>query len=220
MYYTTLDLGEADDARSWEKGCQSLGLKGGTSIMALEPDAQHLCSFFGTVPDWTFLSGHYQAGEFWGETKAKQAGALMRLQRDRVSLWSGGQRAVMIKGQGFRMHTNLSLLVWGACSACADPAGLRMMRELFDNPTILGYTARSGWKITNAMLGGGFLRAHFFEQLRHRSTHRSADFVSAWLGAAKAGYGGSPMEGLFCAVDNEGQTWRLRGGEIVPGVAV
>lgn len=38
--------------------------------------------------------------------------------------------------------------------------------------------------------------------------------------AAKAGYAGTPMAGLFRAVDCYGQMWDLSGGEIVKGARV
>jgi hypothetical protein len=125
-----------------------------------------------------------------------------------------------MKDQGFQVHRNVTLLLWGGCSALKQAAQVRMMRELFDNPTILGYAARTGWQINNAMLGGGFIKEHFFANLcnHYPSAHVDSEaFVDAWLHAAKTGYAGTSVADMFRACDHTGQMWQLKGGEIVKG---
>jgi hypothetical protein len=217
MYFSTLELGNPTDAKTWEQGCRSLGLKGGSSIMTSKPGLDRLRSFFAAEPDWVYFSGHFAGGELWGDN-----GDAVEFKHNRVVLSSGDDSTELHKGDGFRMHANVTLVVWGGCSACREPARVRWMRELFDNPTILGYAGSTGWKINDAMLGGGFIRANFFENLRRNTMapYYSPDFVDAWMGAAQAGYGGGPMEGLFRAVDAQGQMWELQGGKIVKGASV
>lgn len=223
-YFCTLDFGKPIDAKSWEKGCLSKGMRPGSAVLGMENGMQPLTTFFASAPDWLYMSGHYQDGVLWAQVDPKSPRLdTVLFQRDRVHVWSGGSSAALVKGEGFQMHRNVAVIVWGGCRACEDPAQLRILRELFDNPTILGYTGRTGWQISNAMLGGGFIREHFFANLcsHYPAAHVDSEaFVDAWMQAAKAGYAGTPMESLFRAVDCYGQMWDLQRGEIVKGARV
>lgn len=90
------------------------------------------------------------------------------------------------------------------------------MRHLFENPTILGYSGMTGWAINNAMLGDGFIRPHFFNNLTV-GDYSSENIVNAWINSAKWGYGGGSMESMFRAVDEDGQEWKLANKAVVKG---
>ena len=84
--------------------------------------------------------------------------------------------------------------------------------------------------MTQALLGGGFLRTgHFFDNLKG-NTSDPAVIRDAWLQAAINGYkgGGGPMhratgesapinERVFRAVDPDGQEWLTEAGKIKRG---
>lgn len=229
LHFCTLDLGALADARSWQKGCLAKGLTQGSSVLGMTNGVQNLSGFFHAAPDWVYLSGHYGVAELWAERE----GSGVRNDQiwffpDRIHIKSGDGEAELRKGEGFQMHRNLSLLILGGCSALRDLSQARMMRALFDNPTILGYRAQTAWTINNAMLGGGNLRANFFSGLSPASVAglypsfpalTSQALVHAWLEAGKC-YANTAHAHRFRAVDNTGQVWDLVGGEIVKGEIV
>ena len=214
LKFSTLELGNPTDAKTWEAGCRSLGMEVQDSVMTSSPGIARLKDFFFGQPDWVYFSGHFAGGELWGE-----GGDSVTFASDHVGLSSGGTEVKLLPDNGFAMYKYCGLVIWGGCSACSSPGTLRNIRTLFVNPTILGYAGSTGWKINDAMLGGGFIRPHFFANLRASGSgpYSSRTLVNAWMEAAKWGYGGGGMESLFRAIDVDGQEWKLSKGEIVTG---
>lgn len=214
LKFSTLDLGNPTDAKSWEAGCRSLGMQAEDSVMTSSPGTARLKDFFFGQPDWVYFSGHFAGGDLWGD-----GGDTVSFASGHVVISSGGTETKLLPDQGFAMYKYCSLVIWGGCSACSSPSTIRNIRELFANPTILGYAGSTGWKINDAMLGGGFIRPHFFANLRASGPgpYNSATLVNAWMDAAKWGYGGSAMESLFRAIDADGRESRLSNGQVVSG---
>ena len=214
LKFSTLDLGNPTDAKTWEAGCRSLGMEVEDSVMSSSPGTERLKDFFFGQPDWVYLSGHFAGGDLWGED-----GDTITFAADHVVIDSGGVQTRLPQENGFMMSKYCGLVIWGGCSACSSAASIRAIRSLFINPTILGYAGSTGWKINDAMLGGGFIRPHFFANLRASGAgpYSSATIVKAWMEAAKWGYGGGGMESMFRAIDVNGQESKLVNGEIVLG---
>jgi hypothetical protein len=66
------------------------------------------------------------------------------------------------------------------------------------------------------MLGGGFITNHFFKRVEGHITDPVA-IRNAWMETALRGYGGGSQEGIFRAVDPDGQEWKLLNRKIVKG---
>lgn len=230
LHFCTLDLGALADARSWQKGCLAKGLTQGSSVLGMTNGVQSLTGFFHAAPDWVYLSGHYGWRGGVGALWAQREGTSTRNDQiwflpDRVLMKSGDGEAELRKGEGLQMHRNLTLLIWGGCSALRELSQVRMMRALFENPTILGYKAETTWSVNNAMLGGGNLRVNFFSGLSPVSVAglypsfpalTSQALVHAWLEAGKC-FAGTQHADKARAIDDTGQVWDLAGGEIVKG---
>ncbi len=92
------------------------------------------------------------------------------------------------------------------------------MRTLFGPHVLLGFNGLTGWKMVDAMLGGGFIGAgrHFFDRVVGKDSD-AAGVRDAWMETAKFGYGGSDNESKFRAIDPDGREWKLQKGEIRPG---
>ena len=209
--FATLDLGNPTDGKTWERGCQSLGMLPEGSVLANLPSIESLVRIFAGEPDWFYLSGHYAGLSLFSEQ-----GVSIDFAPNQVTLTVGESTKVLRKGEEFKVHRYCSVVAWGGCSACSRGSDIRTIRSLFDNPTILGYSDSTGWKINDAMLGGGFIRKHFFANLGVGPLFTSKAVVRAWLTAAAAGYDKS-MQKMFRAVDEDGQEWKLENGEVVLG---
>lgn len=214
LKFSTLELGNPTDGKTYEAGCRSLGMEAEDSLMTSKPGTAKLTELFAGRPDWVYFSGHFAGGDLWGED-----GDSVTFKSDRVVIESGGSNTELVQGDGFQMHVYCSLIIWGGCSACASTGLIKSMRQLFVNPTILGYAGSTGWKINDAMLGGGFIRTHFFANLRAAGSgpYDSQTMVKAWMDAAAWGYGGGGMESLFRAIDNTGQEWKVVNKKVVAG---
>ena len=209
--YSTLELGNPTDANTWEVGCNRKGLKAISSIKANSPSMEKLIDFFNGQPDWVYLSGHFANLTLWGEGDTE-----IEFKKDRVIILKGSHSKDLTKSEsGFRMHESCLLVVWGGCGALGEKSSIKTIRELFLNPAILGYSGSTGWAINNSMLGGGFIRNHFFSQIKDTSS--SDDLVDAWMDCARRGYGGGPNEWKFRAVDSDGQEWMLSDSKIKKG---
>lgn len=210
----TLCLGTRPDSQTWNKGCEALGFSVVASVAKPDPSDEELAAIFASDAEWLYLGGHFGARTLTNEKEnidiRFEAGAVHVLRDNKLSV-------SFDKGSGFALHKTCKLTLWGGCDVCTGGATIRTLRSLFDNPVILGFAGLTGWKVADAMLGGGFLRRkHFFNNVRG-SVDDSAGQCEAWMEAAQAGYSDSSLESLFRAVDIGGQEWKLVDGKIVQG---
>ena len=212
--FSTLDLGDPKDARTWVKGCTAKSLREEHCILSMSPTTEQLTAFFRGEPDWVYFSGHYNRRELWGDKTLAQ----IDFDRDNVTLNVRGQQTVLKKGTGaLALAESAKLVIWGGCNALAREPDVKVLRELFRNATLLGYSDFTGVAINNAMLGGGFIKRAFFQRITS-SAPSSQEIVNAWMGTAKAGYTGNSLQLRFRAVGTDGQEWKLVDGKVVKGV--
>ena len=213
--YATLELGDAADAMAWEKGCQSLGRMPAVSIMNPTPTLAQLKAFFTTEPEWVYFSGH-----IWGDTLYghKTGTAQIWFRTVGVAI-NYGPEAVnidedaidLLKPSDFTMQKSCSLIIIAGCSALRSFQTMRVIRELFFNPTILGYAEQCDVQMNTAMMGTG--SNTFFANYRAGS-----DLVNAWL---KGGLSIAPAkQTMFRAFDTDGQEWKLVNSRVVKGSRV
>jgi hypothetical protein len=74
----------------------------------------------------------------------------------------------------------------------------------------------TGWQVVDTMLGGGFIKEHFFKRVRGREG--DLDFIAdAWMQTALSAYRQAPYLGRARAVGWDGQEWKIEGGRIAKG---
>lgn len=210
----TLCLGTRPDATTWNAGCQSLGFTVAESVCKPEPSDAELDSIFACEAEWLYLGGH-----FGDNTLTNESGSLeIEFTKDSVKICrTGKEDRVLMKGAGFRLHSSCWMTLWGGCSVCSSGQTIRNIQQLFDGPLILGFAGLTGWRMVDAMLGGGFMhKGHFFDNVRGKTEDMVA-WRTAWMKAAARGYGDGPNETKFRAVDSDGQEWVLEEGKIVKG---
>jgi hypothetical protein len=87
---------------------------------------------------------------------------------------------------------------------------MKVIRDLFFNPTILGYANRYDLTMNKAMMGAGSISSHFFANIRS-----GADLVNAWMQSGLAT--DSSKQSMFRAFDPDGQEWQLVDSKVVKG---
>lgn len=174
-----------------------------------------LRAFFKSKPDWIFMAGHF--GDL--QLSNEDGSVKVTFAADGVTLAAAGEIALLKKGsEDFSLDANCKVVLWGGCSVCSDDMTIRTMRTLFGPHILLGFKGLTGWKMVDAMLGGGFIGAgkHFFDRVIGKDSD-AADVCDAWMETAKFGYGGSNNESKFRAINPDGLEWKLQKGEIKPG---
>jgi hypothetical protein len=212
--YTTLELGDTADALAWQKGCESLGFMPAASIMKMSPTLDELEALFRSQPEWAYFSGHIWGSRLYGDGTAQ-----LEFQTDRVVISTNndvpplkdkGARILLKADTGFAMNKSCLLVILAGCSGLASLPRVKVIRELFFNPTILGYASQCNATINTEMMGGGSNRSHFFANYAS-----GADMVNAWLQSGLSRY--SSMQTMFRAFDPDGQEWKLVNSKVVKG---
>ena len=214
--YATLSLGTRQDAATWNKGCEARGFGQSVSIRKPKPTLAEISSVFTSSADWLYFGGHYSGGTLYNEDETVRLG----FEADRVEVKIDGTEHEIGKNVSdsvFNLDMSSLVILWGGCSVCSGSGSIMAMRKLFGPHTLLGFVGSTGWEIVDAMLGAGFLKkGHFFDNLGV-GIPTADKAAEAWMAAAKAGYGGVPMESKFRAIDMSGQEFKLESGEIVEG---
>ncbi len=168
---------------------------------------------FQSRTEWLYLAGHYSGQQLYSE----DSDTTVTFNNGSIDVTAQGQTAQLKKSDGtFTLHNHVKVIIWGGCSMLGYEDDVKMMRDLFGpNHVMLGFAGLTGWRIVQAMFGGGFIpkRQSFFARLTARSTPH--EIVCAWMETAQAGYGGGDIENKFRAVDEDGQAWRLSNKRIV-----
>jgi hypothetical protein len=213
--YATLELGDPADGLAWQKGCQGLGRVSVASIVNPSPTLTQLKAFFKTQPDWVYFSGHMSGTLFYGD------GAELQFRKDRVAIatsalsvkYDPNALQLLKRNSDFTMQISCLLVILAGCSALESLWTVKVIRELFFNPTILGYAERCNVDINKAMMGAGDNTSHFFANIGAGS-----DLVNAWL---QSGLSANPSrQSMFRAFDPDGQEWQLVDSKIVTGRSV
>lgn len=209
-----LSLGTRKDATTWEKGCRGLGFDLGRVIKKGHPTLDELRAFFAQPADWIFLADHFGGLTLLNEPED----VTVRFRRASVTVRVAKSTEVLtIKDKGFRLQESCELVLWGGCSVCSGRETVETLRALFGPHVLLGFAGLTGWRVVDAMLGGGFIKkGHFFERVAGHVDDPKA-VCDAWMRTAKAGYGGGDMEDRFRCVDPDGQEFELRKGQISRG---
>jgi len=213
-----LSLGTRGDAITWKEGCESVGLSAATVITNPRPTLDELESFFKSSPDWIYFGGHFGGGILSNEDGTID----LEFDKDRVTLTlnptpaSHNTTVLQKHSANFGLHKKCKVMLWGGCSVCSSESNIRNLRKLFNNPLILGFAGLTGWRIVDAVLGGGFIHNHFFSRIKER-THDLSHVRDAWLKTALYGWGGTKLETRFRAIAPNGQEWRLANKAIVKG---
>jgi hypothetical protein len=213
--YSTLELGEPADGRSWETGCARLGLTARTSLFGMSPRMDQLVDFFRTPCEWIYMSGHYYGDD--GELFSNR-GIEIYFHSGAVDVNMPGDTRTLTKGGDFRLHLGCRVLVLAACSTLRVESRVRVLRALFNNPVLLGYGSGTNATTNAAMMGGGLIANSFFGRLRSKRMQNDPNAArDAWMETAKAKFGRDAPNDKFRAVDADGQMWTLSGGNIVKG---
>lgn len=209
-----LSLGTRKDATTWEKGCQGLGFDLAAVIKKPYPTIDELKTLFKTKPHWLFLAGHFGSMQLLNEKED----VWVKFATDKVELQVKKEKATIEKSGGdFGLSANCELVMWGGCDVCTNRNTVKILRTLFGEHVLLGFRDTSGWKMVDAMLGGGFIKSdHFFDRVKGHEDDPIA-IRDAWMKTAQKGYGGGDLEDRFRAVDRNGQEWELRKKKIVKG---
>ena len=168
--------------------------------------------FFRSSPEWLYMAGHYSGQQLYSENDE----TTVAFTNDAISLSTMGGSAQSKKADNtFALHKNIKVVIWGGCSLLGNDDEVTMMRNWFGDHVMLGFAGLTGWRILQAMFGGGFIpkNSSFFARLGRNPSPE--DIVNAWMETAQQGYGGVPMEEKFRAVDTKGQGWRLSSKKIV-----
>jgi hypothetical protein len=209
---SVLCLGTREDAPIWELGCLRSGLKILVSVKKPNPSLDELKQFFQSSPSWIYLAGHFSNNTLYNDASYHNEPSAIDIifQKESVTLkLDDVSRAVLRKGSAdFLLDKNVRMVLWGGCSVCEHPETIRIIRNLFNNPLILGFSDLTGKKILNAMLGGSFIEKDFFDRVEG-NIHDIVAIRNAWMETAKAGYGGNSFEERFRAIDSDGQEWKI-----------
>jgi hypothetical protein len=209
--YSTLSLGTRRDAETWNAGCVRLGLAEEVSIRSGNPSMADIEKFMGGSAKWLFFGGH-----FGGQTLLNEDGSTkMKFSESNVVCTAGGTTKTLTRGTEFNLHQTAMVILWGGCNVCSGGSTIRALRSLFGNHVLLGFAGITGWKIVDAMLGGGFIKKHFFA--RSPSTSDMDALARAWLNTAVSGYGAGSIGEMIRAVEYTGQEWEIEGGKIQKG---
>lgn len=212
--YATLCLGTRQDAVTWEKGNEGLGFTKGISIRKPAPSHDEIKGFFASDAQWLYLGGHFGGNTLYNEADTVS----ITFEAEQVVAKTPAGDRTLTKAADFKLHTSSRVILWGGCSVCSGEDTVRTMRQLFGPHVLLGFAGLTGWKMVDAMLGGGFLKKdHFFNRVLAHGKTSLEGVAKAWMEAARAGYGGARVEGKFRCVDREGQEWKLKDGAIVKG---
>jgi hypothetical protein len=214
-----LDLGDPRDARAWEAGCRRLGFSNAIEpIRSSKPPLQSLLGLMKSQPEWLFMSGHYAGLELYNGGVTS-----LSFSRDAISIKATDGNQTVTKGQAeFGLDRNCKLSIWGGCSVAGSRTMVQTLFALLGPHVILGFDGKIGSQITEALLGGGFLKkGHFFDNVEGHEDDPAA-IRDAWLQAAINGYRGgtgkdSVDETLFRAIDPDGREWYTEGGKKVRG---
>ena len=214
-----IDLGNPKDSRAWEAGCRGLGFSNAIEpIRDAKPSLKTLLGLMKSQPDWLFMSGHFIPTELFN-------GGVTTLSFDRAEIAIkavDGNQTVTKGSAEFGLDKRCKLSVWGGCSVAGSKSSVQTLFALFGPHVILGFGGSTGADITEAMLGGGFLKkGHFFDNVSGHENDPAA-IRDAWLQAAINGYKGGTGDGsidekVFRAIDADGREWLTEGGKKVRG---
>ena len=209
-----LSLGTRKDATTWENGCKGLGFDAPLPIKKPSPSMDELKAFFSSDSDWLFIAGHFGGDMLFNEKDSVSA----TFSADSVELKVGGEKATVKKGTAeFQLDKNCKVVLWGGCSVCSATDLIRDLQKLFGAHVLLGFKGSTGWKMVDAMLGGGFIKTgHFFERVKGHDDE-PAKIRDAWMQTALKGYGGDDFEDRFRAIDPDGQEWEISKKKIKRG---
>ena len=233
-----LSLGPNRVANTWADGCKGLGIAVLPPFINKEaPTVEELLTFFGTSPDWIYFAGHHIENYLYGERMSVR----IVFQKDEVDLFIAGppsakgrpsnptKTTIDKKSTQFMLDVSRNLVIlWGGCSVCADYKTqlISDLFSLFGPHVLLGFGGMTGIDMVDVLLGGSAtdkdtgkpwsLKKNFFDFLKN--TKQDAEAVrNAWMQAALAGHGGTKNEGIFRAIDPDGQEWKIANKEIVRG---
>ena len=220
---STLALGSRQDAATWDKGCQSVGVGVLSSIRKATPTIDELKAFFAGAPSWLFLGGHFSSLSLFNDAAHHgKAGAVsIDFANDRLTIDVDGTTASLSQADGtFMMDMTAVVILWGGCSVCDSHRTIRTLRNLFGKHVLLGFSGVTGWAIVDAVLGNGFIKeGHFFDNVKGKTEDLDA-VTNSWMKAAQKGYGSGSVGSGFRAVDYDGQGWKLDKGKIVKWIKV
>jgi hypothetical protein len=211
-----LALGTRQDALTWEKGCQSVGIDPIASLREPSPDMAELRTFFSQAPNWLYLGGHFGSKKLMNDAYLNNdTGAVtITFATDHIKVVIDGKDETLRKDDKFLLHKKCEVVLWGGCSVCSTGT-IQVLRKLFGKHLLLGFDGETGWKMVDAMLGNGFIKKeHFFANVKGQIGDLKA-VRNAWMKAAQAGYGSVSNEDKFRAIDVDGQGWKLKDKKIV-----
>lgn len=209
-----LSLGTRKDATTWENGCKKLGFTAPHPIKKPSPNLDEIAAFFSRKSHWLFLAGHFGNRTLYNDSGNVE----ITFSSSGVTAKVDGDKRVLKKNTAdFQQDKNCEVVVWGGCSVFDGQETIRQLRKLFGNHVLLGFAGLTGWKVVDALLGGGFIKPrHFFNRVTGQIDNPAA-IRNAWLRTALQGYGGGGYESRFRAIDPNGQEWHLRNNKIVRG---
>jgi hypothetical protein len=212
--FATLALGSRADAKTWNSGMEALGGKVLTSVRKSSPSFAEISGVFSSGAEWIYLGGHFGRNKLYNES----GDTSLVFAHDQITVKApGGGGTILKNSSGFNLDLSCVVVLWGGCSVAYSTETITIMRKLFDQHVLLGFSGMTGATMVNALLGAGFIKQnHFFANLKG-DTQKLEGVVQAWMTAASWGYGGGGIEDLFRAVDMSGQEWRLSGKKIVKG---
>lgn len=217
-------------ARAWGKGCKGIGVRIAKRITAHEPSGREIRQFFRESPDWIYLGGHFSGMRLYNYRKNDTRSVRFMRRRVKVTLQNadGVESSFFLskRESKFNLHKKCKIVLWGGCSVCEERDTIEKLRDLFGQHLLLGYADMTGWKITNALLGGGKIHNRL-EINREKSFFGRFDGTKLsdleyirriWMQTALDAYGGKKYEHLIRAIDPNGQEWWLKNNKIKRGL--
>jgi hypothetical protein len=173
-----------------------------------------LREFFSRPAHWLFFGGHFGGRTLLNEKEDVS----VQFAGDEVTIASEGTREVLtVKSGGMRLQETCELVLWGGCNVCSGRETVETLRALFGRHVLLGFAGLTGWRVVDAILGGGFIKkGHFFERAVGRMDDPKA-LCDSWMQAARTGYGGGDMEDRFRCVNPDGREFQLIQNRIQAG---
>jgi hypothetical protein len=213
-----ISLGTRADATTFEKGCKALGFDVPLPIKKPAPSMQELKDFFVRKVDWLFLAGHSGGNNILNESGSVN----ITFESKRIVLTVNEETVNLGKGTAnLSVDSSVKLIFFGGCSMLNKRAHIISFRDLFNKCPLLGFKQSTGWKMVDAMFGGGFIKEHFFKRAKGQLDNKDK-LARIWLetAASKYAYANTENEKRFASVDTKGRRWIIRAGKIISDIKV
>lgn len=233
-----LVLGDREDAVVWAAGFERI--TGSNDITILQnqfPTLEELVAFFALQPDWLFVGGHSDGsmisnGVASDDPNPERIQIGIYIQKDRVTIVRGKERVVLHKGKEFMLNQSLDYVFWGGCWAHNKDHRTEKMLNAFSTsgtrPVSFGWTGKTGWEVTHAIMGGfgneePFASLSYFDRLMLNRSERvltDRDMIECWMESIiQTDWGEEyPIASSVSVIDSFGDEWVIEQDRTVKSI--